>query len=134
MPNERARSLARCTTTPPRPRPRPPLPPVSLLHRSASKRRNPRGNVGGGGRPRLSNPGVREIPRADRSRGLSPRRAAAPPLVLAGSFGWQLGASSLAWLPMVARIIAVAFASVSRLQPGPVRDAKDVCRRKQRFP
>lgn len=78
----------------------------------------------GGGRPRLSNPGVREIPRADRSRGLSPRRAAprrAAPLVLAGSFGWQLGASSLAWLPMVARIIAVALRRSSLgFQPGPV--------------
>jgi len=47
------------------------------------------------------------------------RRAA--PLVLAGSFGWQLGASSLAWLPMVARIIAVALRRSSLgFQPGPV--------------
>jgi hypothetical protein len=53
------------------------------------------------------------------TRRAAPRRAA--PLVLAGSFGWQLGASSLAWLPMVARIIAVALRRPSLgFQPGPV--------------
>ena len=96
----RTSARARCSP-PPRPRPPPSLSLLSPFPASASTRRDPRGNpcIAGaeGGRPRLPNPGVREIPRTDRPRGLSPRRAApvAPP-GLAGSFGWQLGASN--WL------------------------------------
>lgn len=102
-----------------------PLPPSLSLSSSASKRRNPRGNPwrvgaeGGRGSPILAC--ARSHGRIDHEGCPhdAPRRAA--PLVLAGSFGWQLGASSLAWLPMVARIIAVALRRSSLgFQPGPV--------------
>lgn len=81
---ERAPARARRS---PSSRPRPPLfLSLSLLQLGIYSPRSAREPMAGWGRgrPRLPNPGVREIPRTDRSRGLSPppRRAApvAPPL------------------------------------------------------
>lgn len=96
MPNERARALLSSSTSPS-------SPVLSPFSTYAPRSARETMDGWGGGRPRRSNPGVREIPRTDQPRGLSPapRRAGGAPLfswfVWLATWRFSFGLAPLGW-------------------------------------